>query len=232
MLQKFVNQFVYYPMRYPDGDWDEQSRAGAMDVWLTSEDGVKLNAWWFPQPAAKYVTLFLHGNAGNVTHRIDHAQAVKQAGSAILVLDYRGYGKSEGHPKEEGLYRDADAAYNELIRRGYSPNRIILHGESLGTAVATELASRRKCAALILESPFASLSRMASQVVPVLGPALAHGFNTERKIRDVRVPLLVVHGDADEIVPFSQGRAVYESANKPKSFWRVSGASHNNLLPV
>jgi uncharacterized protein len=232
MLQKFVDQFVYYPMRYPEGDWHEQRRVGAQDVWLTSKDGVKLNAWWFPQPVARYATLFLHGNAGNVTHRLDHAEAAKQAGSAILVLDYRGYGRSEGRPSERGLYQDADAAYDELIRRGYPPSRIILHGESLGTAVATELASRRECAALILESPLASLSRMATQVIPVLGPMLAHGFNTERRIREVRVPLLIIHGDADEIVPFSQGRAVYERANQPKTFWQVNGAGHNDLLYV
>lgn len=232
MLQKFVDQFLYYPMRYPEGDWSIQAQVGAQDVWLTSKDGLKLNGWWFPEPQARYATLFLHGNAGNVTHRADHALAAKQAGSAMLVLDYRGYGKSEGRPSERGLYADADAGYNELIRLGYTPERIILHGESLGTAVATELAARRRCAALILESPFASLRRMAGQVIPVLGPMLAHGFDTERNIREVHVPLLVIHGDADEIVPFQQGRAVYESANQPKSFWRVSGAGHNDLLPA
>ncbi|MFL6414662.1 MAG: alpha/beta hydrolase [Bryobacteraceae bacterium] len=232
MLQRFVDQLLYYPMRYPDGDWSSQQQAGAEDVWLTSRDGLKLNAWWFPEPAARYATLFLHGNAGNVTHRVDHALAAKQAGSAMLVLDYRGYGKSEGRPSERGLYQDADAGYEELIRRGYPAERIILHGESLGTAVATELASRRACAALILEAPLASLSRMAGQVIPIVGPVLARGFDTERRIQAIHVPLLVIHGDADEIVPFVQGRAVYQNANEPKSFWRVTGAGHNNLLLV
>jgi uncharacterized protein len=230
MLQRFVDRFVYFPMRYPDGDWDMQRRAGGEDLWLTSKDGLHLNAWYFPQREAKYVTLFLHGNAGNVTHRVDHAEALKHAGSAVVVLDYRGYGKSEGRPTESGLYQDADAAYDELTRRGYASDQIILHGESLGTAVATELASRRKCAALILESPLASLSRMAGQVVPVLGPVLARGFNTESRIGSIHVPLLVIHGDADEIVPFSQGRAVFERANEPKTFWSVARARHNDLL--
>lgn len=232
MLQRFVDQFVYFPMRYPDGDWDMQHRAGAEDVWFTSKDGVQLNAWYFPQREANYVTLFLHGNAGNVTHRVDHAEAVRQAGSAIMVVDYRGYGRSKGRPTERGLYQDADAAYNELLRRGYASSQIILHGESLGTGVATELASRRECAALILESPLASLSRMAGQVLPVLGPVLARGFNTESRIGNIHVPLLVIHGDADEIVPFSQGRAVFERANEPKTFWRVSRARHNDLLYI
>ena len=98
-----------------------RQNAGAQDVWLTAKDGIRLNAWWFAKPDAEFATLFLHGNAGNVTHRIDHAHAIVMAGSAILVIDYRGYGKSNGHPGETGLYLDADAGYDELIRRGYSP---------------------------------------------------------------------------------------------------------------
>src|SRR5437764_10071356 len=89
MLRHIVNQFVYYPMRYPQGDWSLQTAAGAEDVWLTTKDGIRLNAWWFPQRDSQLATLFLHGNAGNVTHRVDHAQAVKDAGSAMLIIDYR-----------------------------------------------------------------------------------------------------------------------------------------------
>jgi uncharacterized protein len=176
--------------------------------------------------------LFLHGNAGNVTHRIDHAHAITTAGSSILVLDYRGYGKSKGHPTEQGLYLDADAAYDALTQLGFRPNQIILQGESLGTAVAVYLASRRPCAGLILESPLTSLSNMAGKVLPVVGPLLAHGFNTRSKIGNVHVPLLVIHGDADEIVPFPQGQAVFKAANPPKELWRVPGAHHNDLLYI
>ena len=232
MLQALVDRMLYYPMPYPQGDWAAQSEAGAEDVWLTTKDGIRLNAWWFPKADAQFVTLFLHGNAGNVTHRIDHAEAVRLAGSAILVLDYRGYGKSKGRPSEQGLYLDGDAAYEQLIRRGYPPNRIILQGESLGTAVAVDLASRYSCAAVVLESPLASLSRMAATVFPLLGPLVAHGFDTDKKIRKVNVPLLIIHGESDEIVPFSQGQAVFKNANQPKHFWRVSGAHHNDLLYV
>src|SRR5436305_4998599 len=112
MLRGIVDRMVYYPMPYPQGDWDLQARAGAQDVWCTASDGVRLNAWWFPQSKAQFATLFLHGNAGNVTHRVDHADAIKQAGSAVLIPDYRGYGKSKGHPSERGLQLDADAAYS------------------------------------------------------------------------------------------------------------------------
>jgi fermentation-respiration switch protein FrsA (DUF1100 family) len=232
MLRGLVDRFVYYPMPYPQGDWALQAQAGAQDLWLTTKDGIRLNAWWFPKPGSRFATLFLHGNAGNVTHRIDHAHAITTAGSSILVLDYRGYGKSKGHPTEQGLYLDADAAYDALTQRGFRPNQIILQGESLGTAVAVELASRRPCAGLILESPLTSLSNMAGAVLPVLGPLLAHGFDTGRKIGQVHAPLLVIHGDADEIVPFSQGQAVFRAANPPKELWRVPGAHHNDLLYI
>jgi len=232
VLQSLVEHLLYYPMRYPQGDWDAQVGTGAQDVWLTTKDRIRLNAWWFPKAQAAFVTLFLHGNAGNVTHRIDHAHAIRCAGSAILVLDYRGYGKSQGRPTEAGLYLDAEAAYGELIERGYTANRIVLQGESLGAAVAAELACRRSCAGLVLESPFASLSRMAGTVLPVVGAVIAHGFDTDKRITRVKAPLLVIHGDADEIVPFSQGQAVFKLANQPKTFWKVSGAHHNNLLYV
>ncbi len=230
MLWGIVDRFVYYPMPYPQGEWGLQAAAGAQDEWFTTRDGVRLNAWWFPKPDARLTTLFLHGNAGNVTHRIDHAQAIREAGSAVLIVDYRGYGKSKGHPSERGLHLDADAAYDRLLQLGYGPKQIVVQGESLGTAIASELASRRGCAGLILESPLASLSEMAGRVLPVIGPMVAHGFDTKKTIREVRAPLLVIHGDADEIVPFSQGQTVFTAANQPKEFWRVPGAHHNDLL--
>ena len=232
MSHSIVDHFVYYPMRYPNGEWDLQSAAGAQDRWLRAADGTRLHSWWFPKANARFATLFLHGNAGNVTHRIDHAQAVLLAGSAFLVLDYRGYGKSDGRPSERGLSQDADSAYAELERLGYEPNQIVLQGESLGTAVAVDLATRKRCAGIVLESPLTSLSAMAGAVLPVLGPLLAHGFDTRNRIARVHAPLLVIHGDADEIIPFSQGQAVFRAANEPKSFWRVAGAHHNDLLPT
>ncbi len=189
MLRRIVDRLVYYPMPYPQGEWELQSQTGAQDLWLTTADGIRLNAWWFPKSDSHFATLFLHGNAGNVTHRIDHAQAITSAGSSVLVVDYRGYGKSKGNPSERGLHLDAQAGYDALLQLGYAPNRIILHGESLGTAVAAELASRRSCAGLILESPLASLSKMAGTVLPVIGPLFTRGFDTERTIRRVRVPV-------------------------------------------
>jgi uncharacterized protein len=232
MFRRLVDRLLYYPMPYPQGDWSLQPQAGAQDLWLTTRDSIRLNAWWFPERDSRWATLFLHGNAGNVTHRIDHALAINSAGSAVSMLDYRGYGKSKGRAGESGLYLDADAAYDALIQLGYRPDQVIVHGESLGTAVAVELASRRPCAALLLESPLASLSEMAGTVVPILGPLVVHGFKTKSTIGRVHAPLLIIHGDADEIVPFSQGQAVFAAANPPKQLWRVPGAHHNDLLYV
>lgn len=232
MLRSLADRFVYYPMRYPQGAWAFQAKAGAEDRWLTTADGTRLNAWWFPKGDARFATVFLHGNAGNVTHRIDHAQAVLDSGSAFLVVDYRGYGKSEGHPCERGLYEDANAAYAELLKLGYSPERIIVQGESLGTAIAVDLAMRKPCAGVILESPLMSAGRMAGTVLPFFGPLVIRGYDTYSKISRVHSPLLVIHGDADEIVPFSQGQTVFDAANEPKRFWAVAGAHHNDLLDV
>jgi hypothetical protein len=232
MFRNLVDRFVYYPTRYPGGDWAQQSSIGAQDRWLTAADGTRLNAWWFPKSDAPFTTLYLHGNGGNITHRVDHAHAILSAGSAFFVLDYRGYGKSEGRPSECGLYQDAEAAYADLLDLGYTSNRIILHGESLGTAVAVNLALNKRCAAVILESAPMSLSKMAGRVVPVLGPLVVHGYDTHNKIRRLHVPLLVIHGDADEVVPFSHGQAIFRVANQPKYFWRVSAAHHNDLLYV
>ncbi len=217
-------------MRYPNGDWAAQSSMGAEERWIRTQDGVKLNCAWYPLRGARVATLFLHGNAGNITHRIHHALSLRAAGSAALILDYRGYGKSEGHPSEQGLYADAQAGYQEMTKLGYGSKQIVIHGESLGSAVATNLAARVSCAGLILESPFASLSAMAGKVLPVIGPLLARGFNTVDQISKVRAPVFVIHGDADEIVPFQQGEAVFAHAREPKQFWRIPHGMHNSLL--
>ena len=230
MIRNPIDRLVFFPMRYPQGNWGLQARVGAADIWLTTADKVRIHGWWFANRRAQLTTLFLHGNAGNVTHRIDHALAIVQAGSSVLVLDYRGYGKSSGVPSERGLYLDADAAYSWLTASGFAAGRVLLHGESLGTAVATELATKRSCAALILESPFTSLAEMANTSVPLIGGAFIRGFDTRTRIKKLRVPILVIHGDADEIVPMSQGKMVLAAANEPKAFWPVHGAGHNDLL--
>jgi fermentation-respiration switch protein FrsA (DUF1100 family) len=231
-LRFAANSAVYYSLRYPDGLWNLQRDVAATEVWLTARDSVKLNAWWIPAPGARWVTVFFHGNAGNLTHRIDHMRAIIAAGSALLLPDYRGYGKSEGKPSEPGLYMDADAAYQWLIDQGHAPERIVIQGESLGTAVAVDLAARKACAGVVLEAPFNSASGVASGILPFLGPLIMRGFDSKGKIGKVRAPLLFMHGDRDEVIPYGLGRDLFAAAPEPKSFWTVEGAGHNNLLEV
>jgi hypothetical protein len=231
-LRFVANSAVYYPLRYPDGLWNLQRDIAATEVWLTARDGVKLNAWWIPAPGVRLVTVFFHGNAGNLTHRIEHMRAIIAAGSSLLLLDYRGYGKSEGKPSEAGLYMDADAAYQWLIDQGHAPECIVIQGESLGTAVAVELAARKPAAGVVLEAPFSSASQVAAGILPFLGPLIMRGFDSKGKIGKVRAPLLFMHGNRDEVILYKLGQDLYAAAPEPKSFWTVEGAGHNDLLEV
>lgn len=226
-LYLWAGRAVYYPMRFPDGYWEAQAEISAVDVWLRASDGVRLHGWWLEPPGAKLATLFLHGNAGNVTHRASHMREIAAAGSAVLVIDYRGYGKSQGRPSERGLYADAEGAYEYLRGRGWA---VVAHGESLGTAVAVDLAARRPCAGVVLEAPFTSARAMAGRVLPVIGPLLIFSYDSREKIQRVRAPLLVMHGDRDSIVPIDLGRALFGMAPEPKTFWAVAGADHNDLV--
>ncbi|MGO4880893.1 MAG: alpha/beta hydrolase [Bryobacteraceae bacterium] len=227
-----VSRLIYQPTRYPGGWWHTQTDLGAQDVWLRSRDQVRLHAWWIETPGSRLATLYLHGNGGNLANRPGHLREMIAAGSSVLIPDYRGYGKSDGRPTERGLYLDADAAYDHLIGMGYSPDKIVVQGESLGAAVAVDLASRRPCAGVILECPFTSFSAEAGRFVPWIGRLFASGFQTRRKIGRVHVPVLVIHGDEDRTVPYDMGRAVYEAANEPKWFWTVEGAAHQDIVAV
>ena len=231
-LRFVASNSTYFPIRYPDGAWNDQGAVGAVEVWLTARDGVRINAWWIPAPAGRLATVFFHGNGGNLTHRITHMRAIAAAGSALLIPDYRGYGKSEGKPSEAGLYADADAAYQWLVDQGYAPERIVIHGESLGTAVAVDLASRKPCAGVVLEAPFNSASQVAATVLPLVGPLVMREFDSKRKIGRIHAPMLFIHGDRDEVIPYRLGQDLFEAAPQPKSFWTVAGAGHNNLLDI
>lgn len=232
LLYYFANRAIYYPAKYPAGDWSRQSAIGAEDAWMTTSDGIRIHGWWLRRNNTPWATLFLHGNAGNVTHRAAHMREIAAAGSSVLVLDYRGYGKSGGSPSEDGLYRDSEAGFIYLIGKGYRAEHIILHGESLGSAVAIDLASRRPSAGLILEAPFTSAADVAATVVPYLGPLLIRSFNSLPKIRWIRGPKLFLQGDRDEIVPLRLGQELFAAAQGSKTFWVIPGASHNNILEV
>lgn len=221
---------LYHPSKYPVGDWDAQRLVGASDAWIETSDGVKIHGWWVQRDGSPWATLFLHGNAGNIAYRASHIQEIVAAGSSMLMLDYRGYGKSGGSPSEQGLYRDSEAGFIYLLGKGYRPEQIIIHGESLGSAVAIDLASRRPCAALVLEAPFTSASDVAGTVLPFVGPLLIRSYNSLPKIRWIRVPKFFMHGDRDEVIPLRLGQELFAAAQGTKTFWIIPGAGHNNIL--
>ncbi len=223
-----AHRAAFYPMRFPEGRWLEAQDLGVEDVWLRSGK-YRIHGWWAPQEGAPAAVLFLHGNAGNVTHRGRHIRAWRSAGVSVLVVDYRGYGRSEGRPSEAGLYEDALAGYKYLRGRGFPPERIIVHGESLGTVPATHVAAAEPVAGLILEAPFPSARAVANTVLPLIGPLLVWGYRLESRLARVSAPVLVIHGEQDEIIPFRLGRAVFEAARQPKEYWAIPGAGHNDI---
>ena len=230
ILLMLASRAPYYPIKYPAGFWELQNVLGAEDVWLATSDGVRLHAWFVTAPQASLVTLYFHGNAGNLTYRFLQIREITAAGSSVLMLDYRGYGKSEGSPSEHGLYADSDAAYRYLLGHGYSARHIVIQGESLGTAVAVDLASRKECAGVVLEAAFTSGRDVANTVLPVIGPLVFRDFDSKSKIANIRAPLLFFHGDRDEIIPLNLGRRLFEAATEPKWFVEVPRAGHNDLV--
>jgi fermentation-respiration switch protein FrsA (DUF1100 family) len=229
-LYFLANRAAYYPSKYPDGLWSAQQQLHAEDVWLDTRDRVRLHAWWVPREDARLATLYLHGNAGNITDRFGAIREIVAAGSSVLIPDYRGYGKSAGWPTEKGLYIDSETAFVHLLGKGFRADQIILHGESLGSAIAVDLASRRPSAGLILEAPFTSAGDIAGTIIPFLGPMLVHTYDSRAKIRWILAPKLFLHGNRDEIIPLRFGQELFAAAQGPKTFWIVEGAGHNDIV--
>lgn len=228
LMAWMANRSAFHPLKAPEGEWGERERIGAEDVWMAGPGG-RLHGWWKRAAEARAAALFLHGNAGNVTYRGAAMEDLAAAGMSVLVVDYRGYGKSEGWPTERGLYEDAEAAYAWLRAQGWAADRIVLVGESLGTVVAVELASRRPCAGVVLEAPFPSARAVAARLMPGVGPLLVWGWDAESRIAAVHTPKLFIHGDQDEIIAHDLGARLYGAAPGPKEFWTVQGGHHNDL---
>ena len=227
-------QYVYFPAPWEPRDWAALSGLPLEEVWFSAKDGTRLFGWFLAAPGegSAPVLVWAHGNAGNITHRLDPLAELYRRGLSIFLFDYRGYGRSEGVPSEEGLYLDGLAAYDHLVnQRKLSPDRIIAYGSSLGAAVAGELARQRPLAGLILETPFPSVEAVARSAFRGLPAHLfvRARFELARRLKEVRVPVLVLHGDRDSMIPFELGRAVFDAANEPKEFVTVRGADHNDL---
>ena len=206
------------------------------DVWIEASDGTRLHGWYVEAQDHEIARmLFLHGNAGNISHRLENVYLLCREGISVFIVDHRGYGKSEGRPNEQGLYMDADASLRHLLEeRGTPGERVVVFGRSLGGAVAVDLASRHEIGALILESTFTSVVDLASVFFPFLpmGHILHTRFASIEKIGGVTCPKLHIHGSADELIPYDNGRRLFEAAPEPKRFYEIPGASHNDTYVV
>lgn len=204
------------------------------DINFTTDDAVKLHGWFISAEEPLGTLLFFHGNAGNISHRLESIEIFNSLGLNVFIIDYRGYGKSEGKISENGTYRDADAAWRYLTEdRGVNADTIIIFGRSLGSAIATWLASQRDAAGLIIESGFSSVPSMAQRLYPFLPVRLLSSFDydTESNVSNVNSPVLVIHSKTDEIIPYEEGRRVFDSAPPDRrSFLDINGGHNDGFL--
>ena len=203
------------------------------DVTIATDDGEKLNAWWLPAANARGAVLLFHGNAGNISHRIDYARMFGALGYGTLLVDYRGYGKSTGTPTEEGTYRDALASWRWLTgTRGLRERDIVIFGESLGGAVATWLAERHAPRALVIASTFTSVPNLGAEIYRFLPVRLLSRikYDTLKSLPNVRAPVLVIHSRGDDIIPFSHGEKLYAAAREPKEFLELRGGHNDGFV--
>jgi fermentation-respiration switch protein FrsA (DUF1100 family) len=225
---------IYQPAKYPHGDW-QPTAVLVQDAQFSAADGTRLHGWYVRHPQPVGHALLLHGNPGNVTLLADTLRTLNRRHNlAVLALDYRGFGKSEGVPSEQGLYQDARAARRWLAETsGIAESDVILMGVSLGGAVATDLAASDGCRGLVLANTFTSLPEVAQHHQPWLPMSLVVStrYDSLSKIKEYHGPLLLSHAEADEIVPYKQGLALYAAATGPKKLITVKGGKHNDPQP-
>lgn len=230
-LTVFQRRLIYVP----DTSVPQRSEFGAVDyteVRYRTEDGIDLFAWHRPPRRPGFPTiLYLHGNAGHIGHRIGKAAPYVKAGYGIFLAEYRGYGGNGGRPEEAGLYRDARAAMAALQRDGVAAGQVVLYGESLGGAVAVEIARHFPVRALVLEAPVASVSALGKRRFPMfpVGLLLRDRYEAVDSIAGVEAPLLVLHGEKDGIVPVSHGKTLHARATGVKKARYYPEAGHNDL---
>ena len=226
------NKIIFHPSRYPDGFWNPASQGVlAQDIYFTTEDGIKLHGWFIPAENAVATLLWFHGNAGNISHRLDNIQRLVRLNLNVFIFDYRGYGRSEGVPSEAGIYKDSQAAYDAVLRLdGVSVDTLFLFGRSLGGICAVQTAMNWPAKGLLLESVFTNSSDMARKIFPLipLGWAMKSKLDAVSKVPHLRLPKLFLHGTDDEIVPYDMGRKLFDAAAEPKTFYSIAGAGHND----
>ena len=227
-------RYIFFPER-PLLETPEQWGLQYEEVRFPASDGVRLHGWYVPG-RGDLTWIWFHGNAGNIGHRLENLMLLhRRLGVNIFLFDYRGYGRSEGKVSEKGTYRDARAALEYVVsQKDTDPHKLVYFGRSLGAAIAVELATQLHPRGLILESPFTSIKDMAKKVFPLLPLYLLvrTKYDSLSRIDKVSCPLLIIHGDMDEIVPIGQAMKLYERAQEPKQLYVIPGAGHSETYLV
>ena len=232
LMLVFQSHLLYHPLREIECT-PERVGLAYEEVTLRTTDGLHLAAWYVPADAARGTVLFCHGNAGNMSHRVGTLQILNRLRMNVLLFDYRGYGASEGRASEAGTYRDAETAWRHVVeQRGVAPGEIIIHGRSLGGAVAAELAERHPPRALILESTFTSVPDVGRGMFPWLPVRLLARlrYDTLERIVRIRCPKLIIHSRDDGLIPFEHGQHLFEAAPDPKTFLEIHGRHADGFL--
>jgi fermentation-respiration switch protein FrsA (DUF1100 family) len=228
----FWRRYVFFPEREL-WVWPEDYGLKYKEVWFRASDGISLYGWWIP--GGRNTLLFAHGNGGNISDRVDIAAKFHAEGFSVFLFDYRGYGKSKGEPTEKGTYKDAEGALQYVQGNlGIPTSRIVSVGESMGGAIVVELSTRHTFRAVVLISCSTSLFEVRSHLSPghPMNEKFVGIYDSSKKISKVHSPMMIVHGDMDELVPFKQGKELFQKANSPKIFYRVRKAGHNDVYEV
>jgi fermentation-respiration switch protein FrsA (DUF1100 family) len=226
-LTAFQRRLQYFPDRRLT-ELAQTGMRGGKELRLATADGETLVAWHFPPKEGRPLILYFHGNGGALVDRVPRFRMFVARGYGILAVSYRGYGGSTGSPTQNGLMQDGEAAYREALARGYDDRRVVLMGASLGTGVAIALAARHEAAALVLEAPYLSALDVARAHYPIFPVRwlMLDQFRSDLAIRQVRLPVLMVHGEEDDVIPIDSAKRLFELANEPKTFVSVPGGDH------
>lgn len=229
--EPLVTWFTFFPQQGMQANLSAYD-APIESIDLKTQDGVRISAFFVAQPKTQRTVLFLHGNAGNASHRLDHAVSLWQMKSNVLLVDYRGYGLSDGEPSEPGIYQDGEAGLRHLTEQlGIPLKKIFVLGRSLGSAVAVHIAQNRKLAGVILVSPLSSGNDVARrQGLGWLTPFIGQPFDSLSKVGALAAPLLIIHGENDDILPLKMGQRLFDRARVKKDFVRIPNAGHNDLI--
>ncbi len=231
ILSSLQTNYIFYPEKLSQNYQFANFDKICTEVMIKTPDGETINGLFFDK-GSEHTILYFHGNAGSLSSWQYVYRDLEFLGFNLLIIDYRGYGKSSGQISETGLYTDAQASFDYLLGKGFKKEKIIIYGRSIGTGVAVELAQKQeKVGALILETPYTSFGNLANYYMPYLVPSLwlSYEFDNMKKINDVKCPLLVLHGTFDEVIPFHQGETLFKHFQGSKKMVRIDAGNHNNL---